>query len=161
LRYNEPIRSTNFTLTLTGPSGLVAGSTSLGPDLRLLVFTPEARLLPNTTYRLTVDGVRDLAGNLALNQPFTSTFNTLDTLGPTISALRLADNQTPVTGATVQLEAVLAAPEFAATVRFTADINATGIRPIGAAAFAPYRVSVKLPDSRRVVFRAIATDRFG
>jgi len=154
--YNEPIRFTNFTIRLTGPNGAVAGSANLGPELKILVFTPNEALSPNSIYNLEIDGVSDLAGNVAAVNPLRSSFTTLDTLGPAITTLRLAGNQPPVAGATVILESILAVNEQGVRVRYTSDLD-----PIGTGNVPPYSVSTVLPASGRVTLRAIATDRFG
>ena len=59
-------------------------------------------------------------------------------------------------GTTVQVEAVLAAPEPGAGVRYTRDLQ-----PAGASTNAPFRVPLALPASGGLTLRAIATDRFG
>src|SRR3989344_4515485 len=57
------------TFTLTGPSGLVAGTVAYNPATNTATFTPSAALAYNTNYTATITtGVKDLAGNpLALN----------------------------------------------------------------------------------------------
>jgi hypothetical protein len=161
LEYNEPLRNSGYLITVRGPAGVVIGTNDIGPNLRLLTFTPNAALSPNTAYSVTVEGVRDLAGNLAQNHPFTSVFNTLDTLGPEISTLRFANNAAPVAGASLQLESLLAASEPGVQVRYTADVNASGINVIGTGTIPPYRINTTLPTAGRVVFRATAIDQFG
>ena len=156
LAFNEPIQATNFTFTLTGPAGAVPGTAAVGLNGLVLTFTPTAELAVNGTFSLAVNEVRDLPGNLATNQPITGTFATLDTLGPGIATLRLATNQAPVAGATVQIEAVLGTNELGASVRFTQDFN-----PAGADDSPPFTLSAKLPATGSTTFRAIATDRFG
>ena len=156
LAFNEPVRDSNYTFTVTGPSGPVAGTASLGVNSVVLVFTPTAALNPNTHYSASVAGVSDLAGNLAVGQPFVFGFDTLDTVGPAITSLRLAENRTAIAGSAVPVEAVLATSESGGSVRFTEDFVA-----IGTVSAAPYRVNATLPVSGSVTFRAIATDRFG
>ena len=156
LTFNEAIQSSNLTVVLTGPSGPVAGVAAVGLNGLALTFTPAALLDVNASYTLTVSGVRDLAGNLALNQPIVATFATLDTLGPTIATLRLATNQSPVAGATVQIEVLLATNEPGASVRLTQDFN-----PIGSDNSSPFAVNATLPVTGSTTLRAIATDRFG
>jgi hypothetical protein len=48
LEYNEPLRTTGYSITVRGPGGVVGGTNRVGPNLRLLVFEPTAALLPNT-----------------------------------------------------------------------------------------------------------------
>jgi hypothetical protein len=119
----------------------VAGTAALGLNGLVLTFTPETELQANATYTMSIDGVRDLAGNLADDLPFVSTFDTLDTIGPDIALLRIADDKSPIAGTTAQIEAVLVEDEPGASVRFTQDFT-----PIGVANESPYRVDVRLPE---------------
>ncbi|MDB6036537.1 MAG: hypothetical protein JWM99_378, partial [Verrucomicrobiales bacterium] len=156
LTFNEPIRTSNLVFSVSGPRGPIAGTTGVGLNGLVITFAPTAALDPNTTYTYSLSGVRDLAGNLALNQPITGNFSTLDTLGPNIASLRLANGRTPVAGVSVPVEAILAAPEPGASVRYTQDLN-----PIGSSTNSPFQIEVKLPASGSTIIRAIATDRFG
>src|SRR6185503_9893089 len=131
LEYNEPLRNSGYSITVLGPVGVVTGTNRIGPNLRLLVFAPTTALSPNTAYTVTIAGVADLAGNVAKDHPFTYVFNTLDTLGPEIATLRFANNAAPVAGASLQLESLLVASEPGVQVRYTADVNASGINVIG------------------------------
>jgi hypothetical protein len=156
LSFNEPIRDSNLVFTLTGPSGPVAGTTQVLLNGLAVSFLPAVELAPNTRYTLSVSNIVDLAGNAALGQPFTASFDTLDTLGPTIVALRIADGRAPVAGSRVLIDALIAELESGASVRFTQDFNA-----VGTATNAPFRVPVTLPTSGSTTIRAIASDRFG
>ena len=156
LSFSEPIQSSNLVFTLTGPNGPIGGVTSVGLNGLVFTFTPAVPLPVNATFTYSLSGVRDLAGNLAFGQPIVGSFATLDTLGPTIATLRLATNQSPVAGATVQLEALLQTNEVGAGVRFTQDLT-----PIGSASTVPFVLNAILPASGSTTFRAIATDRFG
>src|SRR6185369_3708463 len=80
LSFNEPIQA-GATIALQGPGGAVAGSTSLGVNGLVLVFTPTFELPPNAAFTATVNNVRDLSGNFAIGQPLVHSFATLDTLG--------------------------------------------------------------------------------
>ncbi len=157
LTFNETLNSTSFVFTVTGPGGPVAGAAAVGINGQALSFVPTAFLLPNTTYTLTVSNVFDLAGNRAVGEPFTATFNTLDTVGPAIADLRIASNAPPVGGATVLVEAELAnTNEPGASVRFTQDFAA-----LDNATNAPFHVPVTLPLAGSTTIRAIARDQFG
>ncbi len=155
LSFNEPVRSTNVTLTVIGPTGPVAGVATVGLNRLGLNFTPTAALQPNTTYTLSVSGIVDLAGNPAANQPITARFATLDTIGPAIASLRLVGSEPRVAGTTVTIEADLAAVEASVTIRFTQDF-----KPLDADSTAPFAVPALLPAPGSITFRAIATDRF-
>ena len=157
LSFSEPVRGSNFLLTLNGPRGPVAGSAAAGLNGLVLGFTPAAALEPNATYTVTADGIRDLAGNLAVGQPYSWSFATLDTLGPEISLLHLSGDPSPIAGATLPLEARLATPEPGASVRFTQDFAPLGLSTNGPR----YTVQATLPASGQTTLRAIATDRYG
>ncbi|MCW5557601.1 MAG: Ig-like domain-containing protein, partial [Verrucomicrobiae bacterium] len=156
LSFNEALRPGGFVFKLTGPQGEVAGAGGVGVDGRVLSFVPSDLLQPNAQYTLTVSNVLDLAGNRAAGEPFTATFATLDTVGPTLAALRVGDGRSPVAGATVPIEALLQTPEPGVSVRFTQDFN-----PLGSATNEPFRVQATLPLSGTTTFRAIATDAYG
>ncbi|MEO7676848.1 MAG: Ig-like domain-containing protein, partial [Verrucomicrobiota bacterium] len=156
LSFNEPLRETNFSVTLTGPGGPVAGVASLGVNGLVLNFTPTAALPVNATFTLTASNIFDRAGNRTLGEPLVATFATLDTFGPNIATLRIADGRSPVAGSTVAVESILASSESGVAVRYTQDLN-----PIGSSANSPFRVNSILPLSGSTTIRAIATDRFG
>jgi hypothetical protein len=156
LSFNEPILGDAIAFVLTGPAGPVSGVANVGVGGLVLAFTPTAFLEANATYTWAVSGVQDLAGNVALNQPFTGRFQTIDDRGPVVSTLRIADGISPVAGRTVILEALLAENEAGARVRFADEA-----KTIATASTVPYRVSVTLPESGRQVYRAVGLDRFG
>ena len=156
LSFDESLQSTGFTIVLTGPGGPIAGTTSLGIDGRVLVFTPNVELPPNAIFSVTVNGVRDLAGNVAQNQPLTRSFATLDTFGPTVAQLRIKGGQLPIGGSTIIVEAVLAAVEPDVRVRFSVDFAS-----IGTTAPNTFEVPLTLPPSGALTVRALAIDRFG
>jgi phage baseplate assembly protein gpV len=156
LSFNEALRPAGFSFTLTGPDGVVSGASAVGVDGRVLSFVPADLLKPNASYTLMVSNVLDLAGNVSANEPYTATFATLDTVGPTIGSLQIVDGLAPLAGRTVPIEAVLAVPEEGAGVRFTQDFNS-----IGSSEEAPYRANVTLPLAGSTTIRAIATDEFG
>lgn len=155
LSFNEPVRSTNFTITLTGPSGPVTGTATVLLNGLAIAFTPNVALQPNASYTLTADGIRDIAGNALTNQPRAVTFATLDTVGPTIAMLRVADGRSAVAGTTVPVEALLAVSEPGVSVRFTRDLIAAG-----SANGEPFRANILVPSVGSTTIRAIATDRF-
>lgn len=156
LSFNEPLRSTGFVFTVSGPGGVVPGQAAVGVNGQVLSFVPAGELHPNAIYTLSVSNVFDLAGNRAAGEPFLATFSTLDTVGPAVGVLRIASNAPPVAGATVFVEALLATNETGASVRFTQDFS-----PLGNATNSPYRAAVKLPSGGSTTMRAIATDQYG
>ncbi|MFC7533549.1 DUF4082 domain-containing protein [Actinoplanes sp. GCM10030250] len=70
--FSEPV--TAASLTLAGPSGAVAGTTSYDAVTSSAVFTPGAALAYSTGYTATVSGARDAAGNVMT--PVTWSFTT-------------------------------------------------------------------------------------
>ena len=156
LSFSESLRPTGYSFRLNGPAGEVPGSAAVGVDGRVLSFVPADVLKPNTAYTLTVSNVFDLAGNRAAAEPFVVTFSTLDTVGPTLGSLRIADGRSPAAGATIPVEALLAVEEPGVSVRFSQDFNA-----LGSDTNAPFRANVVLPRTGSTTVRAIATDVFG
>ncbi len=152
---NEPVGIAGVAMRLLGPSGEVPGAVTTGLGGLVLNFTPAALLQPNATYTLTLSNVADLAGNRLVGEPWTASFATLDTVGPEMAVLRLAEGRAPVAGSRVPVEAVLAVAEPGASVRFTQDFQ-----PVGVDAEAPFGVEVRLPASGSTTVRAIATDRY-
>jgi hypothetical protein len=155
LTFDEPIQE-GASIVLSGPNGPVAGTTALGLNSLALSFLPTVELPPNGIFTATVTGVRDLAGNELAGQPLVANFATLDTLGPVIGELRIKNGLTPTAGATVTLEAVLAAAETG--VRFRLSANAV---TVATSAVNVLEVPFTLPQSGSVVFRGVAIDRFG
>jgi len=155
LSFDEPIQP-GAVIALNGPGGPVAGTTTLGVNNLVLTFLPNVPLPVNASFTATVSGVRDLAGNAALGQPFVSTFDTLDTLGPEIAELRIKGGSAPVAGAGIILEAVLATPEDG--VRYRLSANAV---TVATSSEDVLEIPFTLPSSGTFVFRGIAIDRFG
>jgi hypothetical protein len=61
--FSEPVTAASIAMTLTGPSGAVAGTTSYEPATSTATFTPAAALAHSTGYTVAVSGARDAAGN--------------------------------------------------------------------------------------------------
>jgi len=76
----------------------VAGIVKLIGGNKQLLFTPSALLKDYTSYTVTVEAVRDIAGNsLAENYSFSFvTGNTIDTVRPSVSSINPANNATNV-----------------------------------------------------------------
>ncbi len=75
------------TVTLTGPDGAIPGSETASNDNLSVTFASSQPLQSNTTFSVTVNGLRDAAGNLMTN-PFTSSFTTgsaVEFTHPTVS----------------------------------------------------------------------------
>jgi hypothetical protein len=155
--FNEPIAE-GLSLRVEGPSGPVEGTSAVTLGGLVVNFTPRAALEVNARYRVVLSNVVDFAGNAAVGQPFVSTFDTLDTLGPEVATLRIADGVRPVAGSTVEVEVLLAGTEPGARVRFNSGDD---FIQLGEDREAPFRQRLTLPPSGSVTVRAIATDRFG
>ena len=156
LSFNESLLLDGIHFEVNGPDGPVAGSPSVGVDGRVVSFVPTGFLKANAVYSMTVSNIFDLAGNRSIGEPFVATFATLDTVGPTIANLVIANGVRPAAGSTIQVEAQLAAVEPGASVRFTQDFD-----PVGTSMRAPYRLPVTLPMEGTTTIRAIASDQYG
>ena len=156
LSFNEPVRASVFVVTLSGPGGVVPGIGSVGLNGLVLAFAPLEALPPNGTFTLTVSNIFDLAGNRALGEPFTGTFDTLDLLGPEIGGLTILSGKSPVAGATVPIAATLALDEAGASVHFFKDGA-----PVGSDFTPPFHADVTLPTNGATTISAFAVDRLG
>ena len=56
--FSEPVQPATVSMTLTGPSGAVAGTTSYDAASQTATFTPSARLANSTSYTATVSGAK-------------------------------------------------------------------------------------------------------
>ncbi len=72
---SERLQSGSASLTVTGPSGAVAGTTSYSDSTLTVTFTPSAALAASTTYTATLSGAKDLSGNV-IAAPVTWSFTT-------------------------------------------------------------------------------------
>jgi hypothetical protein len=145
------------TVTLTGPSGPIAGVTSLGLGGRVLTFVPSVDLPVNASLTATISGVRDLAGNEAAGQPLSAAFRTLDTLGPSITEVRVQGGGSPLAGTVAVIESVLAAPETGEfRVRYSLDFASLGSSAVGSTG-----LPITAPAAGDYTVRAVAIDRFG
>ncbi len=59
-RFSEAVQSATPQVTVTGPSGPVAGATAYDPSSKTVSFTPDADLAPLTQYSVEVSGAVDL-----------------------------------------------------------------------------------------------------
>ena len=143
--FNEPIRPESVpqvTLLQGGTPVSVTPSISQG-DL-LVSLTPNALLLPNTVYTISVSGVQDLAGHTQ-SGTFTSTFTTgptIDLVNGTVTTIDPPYNQTGVgTNALIR-------------VHFSKRINPISLQ-FDAASIRSYDTGRYLPIS----LTSISTDR--
>ncbi len=156
LSFDEPIRPTAL-ISVTGPGGAVAGTTTLGLNGLVLTFLPAATLPPNATYQATVTQVRDIAGNFLPGLPLVRSFSTIDTIGPNLVEVRLKNNPLPSAGTPVILEAVPVTPEPGMRVRFSVNFATLGTPPANTLEL-PYTLPLQTGP---ITMRAIGMDRFG
>lgn len=158
LSYDETIQPAGIVIEVED-SALqpVVGTVDVGIGAQVVIFTPAVFLSPNETYSVTVSGVEDLAGNLAVEQPYERSFATVDTLGPEIATLRLQDGVAPEAGSVVTLESTLAVAEAGARVTYYADLVQIGVSDVD-----DYAVEYTLPTAGTTVsITAIAVDEYG
>ncbi len=124
---SEPIQSAVHVMTLTGPSGPVAGTVTYSSTTHTLTLTPSAPLAPASVYTAVVSGAIDLAGNV-MAAPFSWTFTTAGVGACTCTLF--SSTQAPINPDSFDPSAV----ELG--VRFTSDTDGsvTGIRFFKAAA---------------------------
>ena len=79
------VNGTNIVLRTAGGVA-VAGTVSFNATTRVATFAPTAPLTQGVTYSLTVNGVKDVAGN-AMPGPFVLTFSVGDLTAPTVTAV--------------------------------------------------------------------------
>lgn len=107
---NEAVEDVVFQLVRDGELVPVGGTTAIGLDRRLAVFTPNLPLRPNSKYTASLISAHDLANNDV--QPFPEhEFWTIDTVGPRVVGLEIAGGRAPVAHTTVTLVATLHADD--------------------------------------------------
>ncbi len=62
--FSEPVVASSVVMSLSGPSGTVAGTTSYDANAGMATFKPTAALATSTGYTITVSGAKDVAGNV-------------------------------------------------------------------------------------------------
>jgi methionine-rich copper-binding protein CopC len=92
--FSEAIQTGTAVVTLTGPSGTVAGSTTYDAATRTVTFTPTAAMAATTSYTASVSGAKDSAGNTMTAVSWSFTTGAVDTTPPAVTA------RTPAAGAT-------------------------------------------------------------
>lgn len=95
--FSETVDPSTITMSLTGPSGAVAGTRTYDPVTRSVSWSPAAALAASTSYTASVSGAQDPAGNTMV--PIMWVFTTAaappaDTTAPTVTG------RTPAAGAT-------------------------------------------------------------
>ena len=153
--FSEPMDPANLRLELRRNGSVVTGTTSLGLNRRVAVFTPTQLLLANAEYVATLLGATDLAGNEVIGAPRSHTFATIDTLGPQIASLA-AVGPSLLVATIAQFQVTLQAEEPGVEVRMSPDLStfySSGIDN--------RTVSIPLSAPGTLTLRAWAIDRFG
>ncbi len=161
--FSEPIAAASLSaLTVTADGVAVGGRVDIPTSFagRVLVFVPDAPLLPNTTYRVRLAGpLTDLAGNRMSQSVIEINFQTIDTLAPIIQALAAASGQALIEHARVPVTATLdTAANDVAAVEFFIDGTI-----VAAPTTPPYQTTVELvrPAVGPMIVSAVAVDTAG
>lgn len=153
--FNEPIADTNLQsiVTLTGPSGAVAGTAVLAAP-NVVVFTPAAPLATDTTYTASVAGARDLSGNQQSGSQI-AIFKTLDTIAPTLTLQSpVADSWSKLPRPTIVVSASDAlAGVNAATISVTLDPGTPSAQTATAFSLVP---AIDLQDGTHTVSASVS-----
>ncbi|ABQ27183.1 Ig-like domain-containing protein [Geotalea uraniireducens] len=118
------------------------------------VLTPLNPLVANGNYTVSVSNARDMVGNIQQGT-FLSSFNTIDTIAPTISSLTVPANADLIRGNTVAVTAVSPGTDVA-FVDFYVDGMLTATDTT-----APYSMNLLLSKEGAVQVKAVAQDRVG
>jgi hypothetical protein len=120
---SERLQSGSANLTLTGPSGAVAGTVAYSDPTTTVSFTPSATLAANTSYTATLSGGKDLSGNVMSTVTWSFTTGAAPPPPPPTTGL-FAATATPVNSTNSDTGNV----ELG--VRFSTDTNGwvTGVR---------------------------------
>ena len=120
--FSEPV--TGAVVTLTGPSGAVAGATGYDTATAKATFTPSAALAAGTAYTVAVSGAKDPAGNTMAATSWSFTTATVTTPPPPGGSSIWAATAVPGTPADSDTAAVEVG------VKFRADVagRVTGVR---------------------------------
>jgi hypothetical protein len=149
LTFSETV-APDLTLSLTHTGQPVAGSVSLLFGNTVAVFTPEQPLMTNATYQYTLTGATDVAGNALVGGDVTASFATLDTQGPTISALNLDGAPSRIAGTSVTVVPTLPDTDLARVDYAVNDV------PVQSVQASPFAFTVPLPVGKSQV-RVAAT----
>lgn len=105
--FNKPIdfsTATAANISLSGPSGVVPSTLSVGSGGSTVTLTPAAALADDTGYALRVTGIKDVFGR-TLASDYVASFTTVDVVPPAIVGVTPAANGTGVAlAATVRVQ---------------------------------------------------------
>ena len=145
LRFNEPVDYFSFSGTAVrltevggGQGAGVTTTITLDTAGRTLTITPAQGLEDERMYQLTVVGFTDRVGNVQTT-PFTTTFSSVDTIPPRITAVVPADGAVFTAGARIDATATIQDPSGVAgsTFALAGQSRADATTPYGATLYAP------------------------
>ncbi len=163
IEFNEAIDVESISaFELDGPTGSVPGVfqavSSFGE--RAFVFIPDAALATDTTYTATVSGpVADVVGNAMAAGSIVWSFESQDTLPPTIESVAVANGDAIIEGNTVR---IVAQPSAGVDDVDRVEFRVAG-QLVATSHAEPFDFELELADSFEgsVVVSAIAVDIFG
>ena len=132
----------------------VTGRLDLVQNGTVAVLTPHSALATNSSYSISISGVKDTVGNV-LAGTWLGGFNTLDTIVPTVTSLSLAANARLIVGLTVTVSATVADSDVARVDFYLDD------QQIGSDNTAPFAANILLPKAGLNRVKAIAQDKVG
>jgi large repetitive protein len=97
IQFNEPVNSQSLSQVTLSAGGTVQVTRNLTNGNQTLILVPIVTLSPGTVYTLTVTGVTDLSGVIAISPPVSTTFTTgttVDFLVPTVTSITPANGST-------------------------------------------------------------------
>jgi len=118
------------------------------------VLTPLSPLSANATYTVSVSGVKDTVGNLMQGSTLSS-FNTIDTIVPTITSLSVPANADLITGNSVPVTAQVADTDVAFVDFYANDVYTASVKS------APFTLPLTMPAAGPLHLKAVAQDKVG
>lgn len=146
--------------TTTSGIKLIQGGTEVTTKVDLaqggtvVVLTPLAPLSLDSTYTVVVSGVRDSVGN-PIQGTVQDSFNTIDTVSPTITGLSVPANADLIKGNSVPVTARVADSDVASVDFYVNDVYRSTVKS------APFTAPVTLDAVGVTHLKAIAQDRAG
>ncbi|MEJ2699742.1 MAG: Ig-like domain-containing protein, partial [Desulfuromonadales bacterium] len=120
----------------------------------VVALTPLSPLATNDVYTVSVSGVRDTVGNVQIGT-FTASFNTLDTIPPTVSSMSVPSEARLIKGLSATVTAAVADSDVALVDFFADDVLVATDKT------APYSFSLPLARAGTLQLKAIALDMVG
>ena len=120
----------------------------------VVVLTPLEALASNSVYSVLISGVKDLVGNV-FAAPQSSTFNTIDTMVPIITALTMPVGSDLIKGNAISVTARTPDSDVALVDFFADDVRVKSISS------APFTMLYTIPKEGIIHLKAIAQDKAG